>query len=124
MSKHDITVTCPACQQPLEADVTIIEDEEGDSGVINGTHRFLTLDDYDIDWSRHHVNIVAAAALDDSIHVPLIPCDKQFDTPVSETNQWGGRYDTWPLMDKLFDCLCEAGIKARHDDDANGGYDD
>lgn len=119
--KADVTITCPACQQPLKATVDIIEDVEGDSSVPNGTHRFYSLQDYTIDWTAHNVALLEAAAHNDDMRVPLIGCELVVKTPKIETYQialYDGRGTrahevvTHPLEDKLTDMLSDAGMDA------------
>lgn len=116
----NVQIECPVCKQPLEADVTIINDSEGDG---LWEHHFQALDDYTIDWKAHHETVMALDD-DDGPNIKYMrlgnhTCEQLVEEPTIETvTLWNGQTyerETRPLDDKLIERLAEAGIKAYAD---------
>lgn len=87
----NITVTCPVCNEPLDVDVTVVSDSDGD-GIY--TRHFLSLESYDIDWSGH-VGCEEALTIVSPLH-----------TMVNDA------LPSFPMLDKLDDDINAAALKA------------
>lgn len=144
MSYH-VTVTCPACGQPLEAEVDMIEETEGDSTIPYGTHTYLALNDYTIDWQAHHAALLTTDESDgpraNAARLSNVTCEQfvktTYEDPILSTHRdESGRMvpyiymKVWqPHLEKLETCLANVGGKAYEEGAAamqsnRKGYDD
>lgn len=95
-----VTVPCPICDNDLDADVTLLDDSEGESPYIRN---FTALDDYRIISTNH---VACMDALTDCQEF-VEPVELRVTTPTQKRKE------------KFLDTLCEAAIDAQIEADAD-----